>query len=223
MDFAPDPAFSAQANGTAAMYDAAAEDHEGFWAEQARTRLTWAKDFERTLDWDDAPFAKWFVGGELNVAYNCVDRHVEAGHGDQVAYYWEGEPGDTRTITYADLQAEVCRATNALIELGVAKGDRVAIYMPMIPELPVAMLACARIGAPHTVVFGGFSAEALGGRIEDSSAKLVITADGGYRRGAPHALKPVVDEAVAATSSVKNVLVVQRTGQDVEWHDHDVW
>ena len=164
----------------------------------ARAGLGHALD--QTLDWCDAPFAQWFVGGTLNVAYNCVDRHVEAGHGDRVAIHFEGEPGDTRTITYAELQREVCQAANALLALGVGPGDRVAIYLPMIPEAAIAMLACARIGAPHSVVFGGFSAEALRSRIEDAEAKVVITADGGYRRGAPAALKPAVDEAVAAVA-----------------------
>src|SRR2546429_1475712 len=219
--FPPSAEFAAQANATADWYDRADEDRETFWAEQAE-RLHWAQKWERVLDWD-APFAKWFVGGKLNVAYNCVDRHVEAGHGDQVAFHWEGELGDTRTITYADLQRDVCKATNALIELGVQKGDRVAIYMPMIPELPVALLACARLGATHSVVFGGFSAEALGGRIDDAQAKLVITADGGYRRGAPSALKPIVDEAVAKNPSVEHVLVARRTGQDIDWSGKDVW
>ncbi|MGH3484367.1 MAG: acetate--CoA ligase [Nocardioidaceae bacterium] len=220
--FDPPPEFAADANVGADVYDWARADRLGYWAAEAE-RLSWAHKWDEILDWSNPPFAKWFVGGELNVAYNCVDRHVEAGHGAQVAYHWEGEPGDTRTITYADLHAEVCKATNALLELGVSKGDRVAIYMPMIPELPIAMLACARLGAPHTVVFGGFSAEALSGRIHDSEAKLVITADGGNRRGAPHALKPVVDEAVANSPTIENVLVVRRTGQDVEWNDHDVW
>jgi len=220
--FEPPPEFAADANVGADVYDWARADRLGYWAAEAE-RLSWAHKWDEILDWSNPPFAKWFVGGELNVAYNCVDRHVEAGHGAQVAYHWEGEPGDTRTITYADLHAEVCKATNALLELGVSKGDRVAIYMPMIPELPIAMLACARLGAPHTVVFGGFSAEALSGRIHDSEAKLVITADGGNRRGAPHALKPVVDEAVANSPTIENVLVVRRTGQDVEWNDHDVW
>jgi acetyl-CoA synthetase len=224
MDFAPDPAFTAQANGTAAMYDAAAEDHEGFWAEQARTRITWAKDFGRTLDWDDAPFAKWFVGGELNVAHNCVDRHVDAGNGERVAIHFEGEAGDTRTITYADLQREVCKTANALAELGVGEGDTVAIYMPMIPETVVAMLACARIGAPHTVVFGGFSSHALVDRIQDCDARIVITADGGYRRGAAAGLKPAVDEALEKCPDVRHVVVVKRTGQDVDWtEDRDLW
>ncbi len=177
--FPPSAEFAAQANGKASLYDAAAADHEGFWAEQARSYLTWSKDFDQTLDWSDAPFAKWFVGGELNASYNCVDRHVEAGRGDKVAIHFVGEPGDTRDITYSDLHNEVQRAANALETLGIHKGDRVAIYLPMIPETVVAMLACARIGAPHTVVFGGFSAEALAGRIEDSQATLVITADGG--------------------------------------------
>ena len=158
------------------------------------------------LDWSNPPFAKWFVGGKLNVAYNCVDRHVEAGHGDQVAYHWEGEPADdTRTITYAQLKDEVCKAANALIELGVQAGDRVAIYMPMIPETIIAMLACARIGAVHMVVFGGFSADALASRLDDSGAVLVITSDGGYRRGAPSALKPAVDDAVGRSPGVRNV------------------
>ncbi|RZS79384.1 acetyl-coenzyme A synthetase [Motilibacter rhizosphaerae] len=220
--FPPSAEFSAQANGQPDLYDRAAADRVGFWEEQARA-LHWDTPWDTALEWD-APFAKWFVGGTLNVAYNCVDRHVEAGHGDQVAIHWIGEPGDTRTITYADLQREVAKAANALTELGVQKGDRVAIYLPMVPEAAVAMLACARIGAPHSVVFGGFSADALASRIDDASAKLVITADGGYRRGAPSALKPAVDEAVARTTSVEKVLVVRRTGQDVAWDDaKDVW
>ncbi|MBA3488507.1 MAG: acetate--CoA ligase, partial [Longispora sp.] len=172
---------------------------------------------------DNPPFAKWFVGGKLNVAFNCLDRHVNAGLGDRVAIHWEGEPGDTRTITYAELLNEVKRAANVLIGLGVTQGDRVAIYMPMIPEAAVAMLACARIGAAHNVVFGGFSVESLAGRITDAQAKLVITADGGYRRGAPNVLKPIVDEAVSRCPSVENVLVVRRTGQDVTWTDKDMW
>ena len=175
------------------------------------------------LDWQP-PFAKWFIGGRLNVAVNCVDRHVEAGNGDKVAFHWEGEPGDTRTITYADLKRDVSKAANALTELGVKAGDRVIIYLPMIPEVAIAMLACARLGAAHSVVFGGFSAEALRTRIEDAEATVVITADGGYRRGAPAALKPAVDEAVEKTSTIRNVLVVRRTGQDVAWNDdRDLW
>jgi len=221
--FSPPEQLAAQANVGPEIYDEAAADRLGFWAERAR-RLTWTKEWDEVLDWSNPPFAKWFVGGKLNVAYNCVDRHVEDGHGDQVAYHWEGEPGDTRTITYGQLKDEVCKAANALIELGVQAGDRVAIYMPMIPEAVVAMLACARIGAVHMVVFGGFSADALASRITDSGAVLVITSDGGYRRGAPSALKPAVDEAVSRTDSVRNVLVVRRTEQDVEWTEgRDLW
>jgi acetyl-CoA synthetase len=221
--FPPGPEFAAQAVAKAELYDEAGADRLAFWDRQARA-LTWATPWAQTLDWSEAPFARWFVGGTLNVAYNCVDRHVEAGHGDRVAIHFEGEPGDTRTITYADLQREVSRAANALTALGVGKGDRVAIYLPMIPEAAVAMLACARIGAAHSVVFGGFSAEALRSRIEDAEAKLVVTADGGYRRGAPAALKPAVDEAVASSPTVGKVLVVRRTGQDVAWDDaRDVW
>ena len=221
--FPPDPAFAAQANVKPDIYERAAADPEGFWAELARERVSWSKPFKTTLEWE-LPFAKWFVGGELNVAYDCVDRHVEAGLGDKVAYHWIGEPGETRTITYADLKREVSRAANALKELGVEKGDRVAIYMPMIPELPIAMLACARIGAPHTVVFGGFSAEALGGRINDAQAKLLITADGGWRRGNKVALKQAADEALEQTTTVEHVLVVRRIGDEVGWRDgRDVW
>jgi acetyl-CoA synthetase len=223
--FPPSEAFVQQANfSDPAIYERAKADPEAFWAEQADS-LTWFRKWDKVLEWD-APFAKWFVGGKLNVAYNCLDRHVEAGNGDKVAYYWEGEPGDTRTITYAELLKEVCKTANALKELNVEKGDRVCIYMPMIPELPVALLACARIGAPHTVVFGGFSADAVRDRIDDAQAEIVITADGGYRRGAPSALKPNVDEAIEGTS-IEKVLVVRRTGQDVDmqegrdywWHD----
>ena len=221
--FPPDPQFAEQAVASADLYEQAAADRLAFWDAQARN-LTWSSPWAQTLDWTDPPFAKWFVGGTLNVAYNCVDRHVEAGNGDRVALHFEGEPGDSRSITYAELQTEVSRAANALLALGVAAGDRVAIYMPMIPETVVAMLACARIGAPHSVVFGGFSAEALRSRIEDAQAKLVITADGGYRRGSAAALKPAVDEAVAKSPSIEKVLVVRRTGQDVAWDDaKDVW
>src|SRR3954469_1571303 len=221
--FPPSEEFAAQANGTADLYAAAEADHEGFWAEQARRYVTWSTDFTRTLDWDDAPFAKWFVGGELNASYNCVDRHVQAGHGDRVAIHFVGEPGDTRTITYAELQREVSRAANALEALGVRTGDRVAIYLPMIPEAVIAMLACARLGAPHSVVFGGFSSDALRTRIVDADARGVITADGGYRRGSASALKPAVDSAVSGDSPVEKVLVVRRTGTDVDWTDKDVW
>jgi acetyl-CoA synthetase len=226
--FEPPADLAANANAKADTYDAAAKDRLAFWAEAA-DRLTWDTPFTDVLDWSNAPFAKWFVDGKLNVAYNCVDRHVEAGRGDRVAFHFVGEPGDTRTLTYSELKDEVCRAANALEELGVEAGDRVAIYLPMIPEAAIAMLACARIGAPHTVVFGGFSADALANRIEDCQAKLVITADGGYRRGSPAALKPAVDEALGKLDNdniglVENVLVVRRTGQDVAWNgDIDVW
>jgi acetyl-CoA synthetase len=204
------------------VYDEANADREGFWARQA-AELDWFEEWETVLDWE-VPYAKWFVGGKLNVAHNCVDRHVEAGHGDQVAYHWEGEPGDTRTITYAQLLDEVQRAANALKELGVGKGDRVAVYLPMIPELPVTMLACARIGAVHSVVFGGFSAAALRDRINDSECKVLVTADGGHRRGSVAPLKPAADEALTETPSIEKVLVVKRGDNDVEMTDgRDVW
>ncbi|MGH8869528.1 MAG: acetate--CoA ligase [Actinomycetes bacterium] len=221
--FEPPADFAADAVATSALYDEAAKDRLAFWDEQARG-LRWETPWTQTLEWNP-PFAKWFTGGTLNAAVNCVDRHVADGYGDKVAYHWEGEPGDTRTITYADLQREVAKTANALTELGVRTGDRVAVYMPMIPELPIAMLACARLGAPHSVVFGGFSSDALRTRIDDAEAKIVITSDGGYRRGAPAALKPAVDEAVAGTKgSVDHVLVVRRTGQDVAWDERrDVW
>jgi acetyl-CoA synthetase len=220
--FPPPPEFAARANAKPGIYEEAARGPLAFWERQAE-ELTWAQKWDRVLDWE-LPYAKWYVGGRLNVAYNCVDRHVEAGRGDRVAFHWEGEPGDTRTISYADLQRDVCRAANALIELGVRTGDKVAIYMPMIPETVVAMLACARLGAPHTVVFGGFSADALKGRILDCDARVVITSDGGYRRGAASALKPNVDDAVADCPDVRTVLVVRRTGQDLAWQDgRDVW
>jgi acetyl-CoA synthetase len=221
--FPPPAEFTAQANAQPGVYEQAAADPLAFWESEAR-RLTWERPWDRVLEWN-LPFAKWFVGGRLNVAVNCLDRHVEAGRGDKVAFHWVGEPeGDRRDITYAELKDLVCRATNALIELGVAKGDRVAIYMPMIPETVVAMLACARLGAPHTVVFGGFSSDALKSRIIDCDAHVVITADGGYRRGAATALKPAVDEAVTDLADVRSVLVVRRTGQDVGWVEgRDVW
>lgn len=226
--FEPPAEIAENANLKTDAYERAAADREGFWAEQAE-RLDWAQKWDRVLDWDDPPFAKWFVGGKLNAAYNCVDRHVEAGRGDKVALHWVGEPeGDSRDITYAQLQDEVSQAANALTELGVATGDRVAIYLPMIPEAVVTMLACARIGAPHTVVFGGFSSEALSSRLVDCQAKVVVTSDGGYRRGSAAALKPAVDEArekaAAQGHTVDKVLVVRRTGQDVAWDDAvDVW
>ena len=220
--FMPSPEFAANANAKAGIYEEAEEDRLGFWAKQAR-ELDWDNDFTEVLDWSNAPFAKWFVGGKLNVAYNCVDRHVHAGHGDQVALQFEGEPGDQLDITYRELMDKVCKAANALTELGINAGDRVAIYMPMIPEAVVAMLACARVGAVHSVVFAGFSAEALRSRIEDAQAKLVITADGQNRRGSVMSLKPAVDEAVAASPSVNNVLVVQRCGNEITWGPKDVW
>jgi acetyl-CoA synthetase len=220
--FPPPADLAAAANVGASAYDAAAADRLGFWAEQAE-RLVWTKPWDEVLDWSNPPFAKWFVGAELNIAYNCVDRHVEAGNGDRVAIHWEGEPGDTRAITYAELLKMVSQAANTLTELGVTAGDRVAIYLPMIPEAAVAMLACARIGALHSVVFGGFSVSALSTRIQDADAKLVITADGGYRRGKPSALKPTVDEAVAQCPSIEHVLVVRRTGEEVAWGEKDRW
>jgi acetyl-CoA synthetase len=223
--FPPPPEFAARANGAAALYEQADADFEGFWAEQARTYVKWSKDFTQVLQWD-APFAKWYADGELNACYNAVDRHVEAGNGDRVAIHWVGEPeNDTRDLTYNDLYEAVQRAANALEDLGVGKGDTVAIYLPMIPEAVVAMLACARIGAPHSVVFGGFSSEALHSRIDDAGAKVVITSDGGYRRGNASALKPAVDAALGhGRTSVEKVLVVKRTGQDTPWTDgRDLW
>jgi acetyl-CoA synthetase len=205
------------------LYDEADQDYQGFWAKQAAELVDWYEDWHTICEWN-LPFAKWFVGGKLNVSYNCLDRHVEAGRGDKVAYHWEGEPGDTRTISYADLLAEVQKFANALKSLGVRKGDRVAIYMPMIPELPVAMLACARIGAPHSVVFGGFSPDSLIDRINDAECKVVITADGGFRRGAAALLKPNVDAALADTPSVEHVVVVKRVDEPVDMVDgRDHW
>ena len=207
--YPPSDEFAAQANATAELYEEAEKDRLAFWAKQAN-RLSWETPFDEVLDWSEAPFAKWFVGGKLNVAYNCVDRHVEAGNGDRVAIHWEGEPvGDSRTLTYSELQAEVCKAANTLTELGLVAGDRVAIYMPMVPEAIVAMLACARLGVMHSVVFAGYSASALKARIEDAEAKLVITTDGQYRRGKAVSLKEAVDEAVDGQKSVEHVLVVR--------------
>ncbi len=221
--FPPPADFARQANyNDPAIYAEAAADPEAFWAAQASS-LDWFQPWEQVLDWDP-PFARWFVGGKINVAYNCLDRHVAAGRGDKVAYYWEGEPGDTKAITYAEMLEKVSKTANALKELGVQKGDRVAVYMPMILELPIALLACARIGAPHTVVFGGFSAEALRDRINDAQCKVVITADGGYRRGGASALKPNVDLAIQETPTIEHVLVAKRTNQDVTMVDgRDVW
>ncbi len=224
--FPPTEEFKRRAAITSSeIYDEAATDRLGFWAREA-AELDWFREWDQILDWQ-LPYAKWFVGGELNASHNCVDRHVAAGHGDQVAYYWEGEPGDRRTITYAELLADVQRAANALTSLGVQKGDRVAVYLPMIPELPTIMLACARIGAVHSVVFAGFSADSLRNRINDSTCKVVVTADGANRRGGVFPLKENVDEALADTPSIEKSLVVRRTGTDVEmvegrdlwWHD----
>ncbi|MGY4859470.1 acetate--CoA ligase [Cryobacterium sp. AP23] len=222
--FPPTPEFAAESVATEALYEAAAADRLGFWADQSRELLHWHKPFTRTLDWSNPPFAKWFDDGELNVAYNCLDRHVLAGNGDRIALHWEGEPGDSRSISYAQLTDEVKRAANVLLGLGVQAGDRVAIYLPMIPEAVVAMLAVARIGAVHSVIFGGFSAESLRSRIDDAEAVVVITADGGYRKGRATPLKPAVDAALASgDSSVRTVLVVERTGGEVEWNERDKW
>ena len=206
----------------AKMYDDADGDWEGFWAQQALA-LDWFDEWHTILEWD-APFAEWFQGGKLNVAYNCLDRHVNAGHGGQVAFHWEGEPGDARAVTYKGLLDESSRVANWLKAQGVGKGDRVAIYMGMVPELPVALLACARIGAPHSVVFGGFTAPSLRDRILDAEAKVLITADGAWRRGAVVRLKDIADEAIAQTPSIEHVLVLRRTETDVVWQDgRDHW
>ncbi|MER7455314.1 AMP-binding protein, partial [Nocardia beijingensis] len=225
--YPPTAEFAAQANADAGLYERAAADRDAFWAEQAG-RLHWHEPFTQVLDWSEAPVAKWFVGGKLNVAYNCVDRHVLDGHGDQVAIHWEGEPGDSRAITYRELLDEVSRAANALTDLGLETGDRVAIYMPMVPEAIVAMLACARLGLTHSVVFAGFSPSALRQRVDDARARLVITTDGQWRRGKPAPLKEAVDEALYAhgdtPSSVEHVLVVRRTGIEVPWtQGRDLW
>ncbi|WP_104193259.1 acetate--CoA ligase [Cryobacterium sp. Y82] len=222
--FAPTAEFAAQTIATQDLYAVSQKDPAMFWADQARNLLHWHKPFTKTLDWTNPPFAKWFEDGELNVAYNCLDRHVLAGNGDRVALYFEGEPGDSRSYTYSELTTEVKKAANVLLGLGVTAGDRVAVYLPMIPEAVISMLAIARIGAVHSVIFGGFSAESLRSRIDDANAVLVITADGGYRKGKISALKPAVDAALQTNdSSVKNVLVVKRTGQDVQWNDRDIW
>ena len=225
--YPPSVGFAEGANATEDLYRRAETDRLAFWAEQAQ-RLSWSTPFTEVLDWSDAPFAKWFVGGRLNVAYNCVDRHVEAGNGDRIAIRWEGEPvGDARDITYAQLKDEVSRAANVLTDLGLVAGDRVAIYMPMVPEAIVSMLACARLGVMHSVVFAGFSASALGARIEDAATKVVITTDGQYRRGQAVSLKAGVDEAIAGLGDagpVEHVVVVRRTGIDVPWTaGRDLW
>jgi len=228
--FEPDAGFAKQAHWKRKQVNELRKqgerDPQRFWAKMAKENVSWFSPWKKVLDWKP-PFAKWFVGGKLNVSYNCLDRHLEgenAWRRNKAAIIWEGEPGDVRTLTFGQLHAEVCRFANVLLGLGVKKGDRVALYMPMIPELPIAMLACTRIGAPHSVVFGGFSAEALRDRIEDVGAKLVVTADGGYRRGAPYPLKPAVDEALEGTDGVAKVVVVRRTGQPTAMHDgRDVW
>ncbi|MDO5494385.1 MAG: acetate--CoA ligase [bacterium] len=223
--FAPTPEFAEQANATPALFEAAAEDRIQFWADQAREFLSWEQDFTEVLDWSEAPRAHWFADGTLNAAYNAVDRHVEEGRGEKAALLVEYEDGESETWTYSRLKDEVSRAANALGELGIQTGDRVAIYLPLIPQAIVAMLACARIGAPHSVVFGGFSAEALHSRIMDANARLVITSDGQNRRGKAMPLKAAVDEAVSrGDTPVEHVLVVRRTGGEVEWTEgRDVW
>jgi acetyl-CoA synthetase len=220
--FAPSPEFSAQANAQASLYAEADKDRLAFWDQQAQA-LIWEKKWDKTLEWE-SPYAKWFVGGKLNATVSALDRHVTEGNGDRIAFHFEGEPRDTRTISYAQLLADVSKAANALTSIGINSGDRVAIYMPLIPEAVVAMLACARIGAIHSVVFGGFSADALLSRIQDADAKLVITADGGFRKGAAFALKPAVDEALKGETNVAQVLVVKRTGQETAWFEgRDLW
>ena len=220
--FPPSPAFAAQANAKPDLYAHADKDRLAFWEEQAR-ELTWDKTWDQVLEWNP-PYAKWFIGGKINASVNALDRHIAAGRGERIAFHFEGEPGDTRTITYSQMLEDVSQAAHALTELGISAGDRVAIYMPMIPEAAVAMLACARIGAVHSVVFGGFSADALLSRIQDADAKLVITADGGFRKGSAFALKPAVDEALKGKHNVAKVLVVKRTNQETAWNsDRDIW
>ena len=220
--FPPSAQFAAQANAKVDLYAHADKDRLAFWEEQAR-ELTWDKQWDDVLEWNP-PFAKWFIGGKINASVNALDRHVAAGRGERVAFHFEGEPGDTRTITYSQMLDDVSQAAHALTELGVKPGDRIAIYLPMIPEAAVAMLACARIGAVHSVVFGGFSADALLSRIQDADAKLVITADGGFRKGSAFALKPAVDDALMGKHNVAKVLVVKRTGQETAWNsERDSW
>ena len=226
--FPPSEAFQRGAlTADQTLYEEADADYEAFWARQARELLTWSQDFHTTLEWD-LPYAKWFLGGELNITYNCLDRHIESGNGEKVAFHWEGEPGDTKSITYKELLDEVSKFANVLKDLGLQKSDRVAIYMPMILELPIAMLACARIGVAHSVIFGGFSPDAIIDRCEDADAKLIITADAGYRRGEPSPLKVNVDAALEnGAATVKNVIVVNRCdtpvtmvqGRDHWWHE----
>src|SRR5438309_9921795 len=219
--YPPPPEFAKNANAKTDIYNKPFED---FWKEEALKRVSWFQPFDKVLEWK-LPYAKWFLGGKLNVCYNCVDRHVEAGRGDKVAYYWEGEPVDQkRTITFSDLQRDVVRCANGLKKLGVKKGTPVAIYMGMVPALPVAMLACTRLGAPHTVVFGGFSADSLSGRMNDMKCEVLITQDEAWRRGSTVPLKKTADEAMAAAPGVKSSIVLRRTGGDVPMQDgRDHW
>ena len=219
--FAPSPEFAAQANVKSDIYQEADRDYLAFWEKQAEN-LYWHRKWDQVLDWQ-SPFAKWFIGGKINASYNALDRHVLEGRGDRIAFLFEGEPGDSKQITYSQLLTEVKKCANALTSLGIKSGDRVAIYMPMIPEAAIAMLACARVGAAHSVVFGGFSADSLLARIQDADASLVITADGGFRKGSAFALKSIVDEALKGKTNVKNVLVVRRTGQEVSFTTRDIW
>ena len=218
--YPPAAEFTAQANAQPGIYD---EDFDAFWEREGRERVAWFEPFTKLYEWE-RPYAKWYLGGKLNVAWNCLDKHVEAGRGDSVAYHWEGEPeGERRDLTYADLLREVTKLANALKELGVGKGTPVGIYMGMVPEAPIAMLACARLGAPHTVVFGGFSADSLSGRLQDMECEVLITQDEAWRRGTTVPLKRTADEAVGDSPSVKNVVVLRRTGNDVpmtEGRDH---
>jgi len=225
--FPPSPEFTRQANAQPGLHDRAAADPIAYWEAQARNRVTWFKEPTVLLDDSNPPFFKWFTDGELNMSYNCLDRHIEAGKGDKVAYYWEGEPGDERVITYLDLYEDVCRFANGLKSIGVGKGDRVAVYMGMVPELAVAMLACARIGAAHSVIFGGFSADAIYDRVEDAGARVLITCDGAWRRGSVVDLKVAADRAMERTDLVERCVVLRRTendvtmkqGRDIWWHD----
>jgi acetyl-CoA synthetase len=221
--FDPPEEFRKQANVTdESIYESADADYEGFWAEQARA-LDWATEPTQVLDWSDPPFAKWFADGKLNVSHNCVDRHVEAGNGDRVAFHWRGEEGEERDITYADLHAEVQRAANALKDHGIGPGDVVGIFLPMIPEVVVAMLACARIGAPHNLVFGGFSPESVKERMQFSEAKALITVDGARRKGKTAPIKEQVDECMAGMDSIETVFVVKHTDNDAPMGERDVW
>jgi acetyl-CoA synthetase len=220
--FPPSPEFASQANATGELYEQAERDYAAFWAGWAR-KLEWSKPFTETLEWNE-PFARWFGDGELNVAVNCLDRHVRCGKGEKIAYYFEGEPGDRRTLTYRELLEDVNRFANGLRKLGIGKGDRVAIYMPMIPELPVAMLACARIGAAHSVIFGGFSPESIVDRVNDASCVALITADFGWRRGNKVPLKRNCDIAMEQTPTIAHCIVARRVGDDVFMHEtRDIW